>query len=101
MLESLTSGLQMLLATLGLLVTPDLGAMGAVGAMGALGVTIAVASFALVLVALLAVALTRSGRASPAHPSRAIDISSPLSQSDPDASGHPRPRAPGHAAWAA
>jgi len=29
------------------------------------------------------------------HPLRAIDIGTLLTQSDPDAAGHPRPRAPG------
>jgi hypothetical protein len=35
------------------------------------------------------------------RPSAAIDVSAMLPQSDPDASGHPRSRAPGHAASAA
>lgn len=30
-----------------------------------------------------------------AHPLRAIDVGTLLTQSDPDAAGHPRPRAPG------
>ena len=56
---------------------------------------------ALLLVSLLTLILPNADRISPAHPARAIDISSPLAQSDPDASGHPRPRAPGFAASAA
>jgi hypothetical protein len=45
--------------------------------------------------------LPQSARGSLARPRRAIDDSAPLSQSDPDAAGHPRSRAPGYAASAA
>lgn len=93
--ESLISGLQLLLAALGLVATSDLGSIGA------LGVTVALVSAALLLAAVRAPALPGSTRSSPPHPARAIDVSSPLSQSDPDASGHSRPRAPGLAASAA
>lgn len=41
-----------------------------------------------------------SGR-SVTHPRTQIGVSTRLAQSDPDAAGHPRPRAPGHAAPAA
>lgn len=37
----------------------------------------------------------------PTRATRPIDPSVPLAQSDPDADGHPRPRAPGRAALAA
>lgn len=93
--ESLISGLQLLLATVGLIATSDLGSIGA------LGMTLALVSAALLLAALLAPHPADSGRSSPAHPARAMDVSAPLAQSDPDASGHPRPRAPGLAAPAA
>ncbi|WP_159501909.1 DUF6412 domain-containing protein [Microbacterium sp. 18062] len=55
------------------------------------------------IVAIAALVADATGRldTSTAHPMRAMDISSPLAQSDPDASGHPRPRAPGSAATAA
>ncbi|GAA1995395.1 DUF6412 domain-containing protein [Microbacterium pumilum] len=92
MFDSLTSALQLLLATLGLIATSD------PGSIGALGVTLALVSAAVLLTSLLTLTLPDAGRSSPAHPARAMDISSPLSQSDPDASGHPRPRAPGLAA---
>ncbi len=62
---------------------------------------VAAAALAVAVVALHAVALpTISGR-SAAHPLRSIDASAPLAQSDPDAAGHSRPRAPGLAASAA
>ena len=48
-----------------------------------------------VLVVALAVLMPRFGIRSAPHPRRAIDVSTLLAQSDPDAAGHPRPRAPG------
>jgi hypothetical protein len=93
--ESLTAGLHLLLASLGLIASSELAAIGA------LGVTVALVSAAVLLVSLLTLILPNADRTSPAHPVRAIDVSSPLAQSDPDASGHPRPRAPGYAATAA
>ncbi|MCC4907550.1 DUF6412 domain-containing protein [Microbacterium sp. cx-59] len=53
---------------------------------------------ALIVVAATAFAGVAAGTDPSATPRRSIDVSSPLTQSDPDASGHPRPRAPGHAA---
>jgi hypothetical protein len=93
--ESLTTGAQLLLAALGLMATSQLASTGT------LGVTVALVSAAVLLLSLLTRFLPNADRPSPAHPARAIDISSPLAQSDPDASGHPRPRAPGFAASAA
>lgn len=52
---------------------------------------------ALMVVAASALAGVHALHDASVHPRRSIDISSPLTQSDPDASGHPRPRAPGHA----
>ncbi|MGP3534680.1 DUF6412 domain-containing protein [Microbacterium sp. RD1] len=92
MIEALLSPLHVLLFAVGLTAAAESGALGL-----AL-VILAVAVAAAVAVALATgVAPRRSG----AHPRRAIDLSSPLAQSDPDASGHPRPRAPGIAAPAA
>lgn len=56
---------------------------------------------AVALLALTAIALAVAGTFAPwgaraaAHPLRAIDASTVLAQSHPDAAGHPRPRAPG------
>ena len=95
MFQSLTAGVHLLLTALGLIATSELASIGA------LGMTVALVSAAVLLVSLLTLLLPSANRTSPAHPARAIDISTPLAQSDPDASGHPRPRAPGFAASAA
>ncbi len=55
----------------------------------------------LLLLAALAARAVAAGGSAPPHPRRAIDASAPLLQSDPDAPGHPRPRAPQSAAPAA
>jgi hypothetical protein len=79
--------LSVMLAALGLVSVPDATTLGV--------------AIALVAVAALIVAVVRSvGPALDAgspHPLRAIDASAILAQSDPDAAGHPRPRAPGTA----
>ncbi|WP_439593384.1 DUF6412 domain-containing protein [Microbacterium sp.] len=95
MFDSLNAALHLLLATVHLAATPD------VAAFGALGIAIALVAATVVVATILAVAVPHTESASPAHPARAIDVSSPLAQSDPDASGHPRPRAPGSAVSAA
>jgi len=95
MLDSLNAALHLVLATIQLASSPDLAIVGA------LGIALALMATAAVVAVVLAVAVPSTATASPAHPSRAIDISSPLAQSDPDAPGHPRSRAPGLAASAA
>ncbi len=75
-------------AALGLVTMPDA---------TALGVAIALLALATLTIA-VALSLVPPGHASTAHPLRAIDVSTLLAQSDPDAAGHPRPRAPGVAA---
>ncbi|MET0297033.1 MAG: DUF6412 domain-containing protein [Microbacterium sp.] len=95
-----------MLDTLNVLLT-ILGFSGAVafsslgGISGALALTVALLAATAVLLAVVAMTHPASGGASPPHPRRAIDVSSPLLQSDPDAPGHPRPRAPQSAASAA
>lgn len=61
----------------------------------------ALAAVALLAITLAHVELPRSATGSAPHPLRAIDVSVRLTQSDPDAAGHTRPRAPGMAAPAA
>jgi uncharacterized membrane protein YhaH (DUF805 family) len=77
--------LSVMLAALGLVSVPDAAALGL--------------AIALVAVATLVIAVVLSVRpmadAGSPHPLRAIDASALLAQSDPDAAGHPRPRAPG------
>ncbi|MFT4210616.1 MAG: DUF6412 domain-containing protein [Microbacterium sp.] len=64
-------------------------------------------ALALVVVAVAALALVRFSCAarteasSHARQRGAVDVSVPLTQSDPDAAGHQRPRAPGRAIPAA
>lgn len=81
----LTTLLQLLLTVLGVSTSPDTAVLG-----------VAVAVLALAALA-FAVALVTPGRpkGSPPHPRRAIGVSTLLSDSHPDAAGHPRPRAPG------
>jgi hypothetical protein len=88
--ETLISTLHLMLSVVGTAPTAQLGAAG-----------IAVAVLALVVVALVASGVAEAAGSTRPHPRRAIDVSSPLTQSDPDAAGHPRPRAPGSAAPAA
>lgn len=92
MLDAITTTLHMLLSTLGVLGGIDLTALG--GMTGALALTIAMISATVVLLTVVAMTHPTSGGTSPPHPRRAIDASSPLTQSDPDAPGHARPRAP-------
>ncbi|MGF6822335.1 hypothetical protein M2317_001239 [Microbacterium sp. ZKA21] len=73
------------LSVLGLVAMPD---------MAALGLAVAVLAVAALVVA-VAISAPAVGKDSPPHPLRGIDASALLSQSDPDAAGHPRPRAPG------
>jgi hypothetical protein len=94
-LHSFVSGLHLVFSALGLIEASELATVGA------LGVTVALVAAAIVLVATAGATLPDAARSLRAHPARAIDVSSPLSQSDPDASGHARPRAPGFAVPAA
>ena len=71
MFESLTAGVHLLLAALGLIATSELASIGA------LGMTVAVVSAAVLLLSLLTLLLPSADRTSPAHPARAIDVSSP------------------------
>ncbi|MDQ0728384.1 DUF6412 domain-containing protein [Microbacterium sp. W4I20] len=77
--------LSILATALGLVAMPDAAALGL--AVALLAVT------ALTLAIVLSVRPT-TGADEP-HPIRAIDVGTLLAQSDPDAAGHPRPRAPG------
>ena len=77
----------------------DLSTLGSVT--GALAITIALMSATVLLLTVVAVAHPAPGGSSPPHPRRAIDASVLLAQSDPDAPGRPRPRAPQVAASAA
>lgn len=77
--------LSILFAVLGLVSLPDV---------VSLGIAIAIVAVAFLALTIVLSTLPASSSDSP-HPLRAIDRSVLLSQSDPDAAGHPRPRAPG------
>lgn len=79
--------LSILLTVLGVASAPDAAALGVAIAL--------VAMVALTIAVVLRLRPAHSG--STPHPLRAIGTSTLLSQSDPDAAGHPRPRAPGAA----
>ena len=92
MTEMLRELLQFLLALVGMIQLPD----ASVVALAAAVIAVTVATFVLVVI-------TRGvpeARGAP-HPARQIDVSTLLAQVDPNAAGHPRPRAPGRAALAA
>jgi hypothetical protein len=92
MIDALTSFLQVLLSS-----STGIGASEA----GSASMWAIVLATAVVIVLLHAVGSPRSMRASLVRPDRAIDVSVAVAQSDPDAAGHPRSRAPGIAVPAA
>lgn len=81
---------QLMLSVLGVLNMPDLATLD----FAALSLALALLAVATLVVA-IALGVAQAGQGSSPHPLRAIDRSVLLSQSDPDAAGHPRPRAPG------
>ncbi|MFN3949292.1 DUF6412 domain-containing protein [Microbacterium sp.] len=88
MFASMLALLNVLMATAELALTPGGGAP-LLAVVLAAAVVLTAAVVLVVLPALLA--------AAPPSEPRPIDPSAPLAQSDPDAAGHPRPRAPGSA----
>lgn len=90
MLDALSTMLQLMLTALGAVPVPVDGMLG----IAAVLVTVAVLALVITILA------PQAGIRSAPHPRRAIDVSTRLAQSHPDADGHPRPRAPG-AAFAA
>ncbi|MFD5213285.1 DUF6412 domain-containing protein [Microbacterium sp. NPDC058345] len=87
--EMIGTLLQLMLTALGAAPQTD-------GMLGVAAVLIAVA----VLAVIIALAAPHSGVRLSMRPGGAIDASVLLAQSDPDADGHPRPRAPGAASAA-
>ena len=81
---------QLMLSVLGVLNMPDLATMD----FAALSLALALIAVTAVVVAIV-LGVVQTGQGSSPHPLRAIDVSVLLSQSDPRADGHPRPRAPG------
>jgi len=64
-------------------------------------VAVALVAALLATAILLSIAPQDAARTSLARPRRGIDVSALIAQSDPDAAGHPRSRAPGSVASAA
>lgn len=89
MFDAIGMLLQALLVALGAVPLPD--ALTAGGVVGIAAILVA----ATLLAVALALLTPRSGCRCAPRPRRAIDVSTLLAQSDPDAAGHPRPRAPG------
>jgi len=89
MIESIRTLLQLMLTALGAVPLPS-----GLEAGGMLGIAAVLVAVAVIAVGLALVAPLFGIRSAP-HPRRAIDVSTLLTQSDPDAAGHPRPRAPG------
>lgn len=89
MIESINALLQLLLTALGVVPLPS-----GLDAGGVLGIAAVLVAVTVIAIAVALVAPLFGIRSTP-HPRRAIDVSTLLAQSDPDAAGHPRPRAPG------
>lgn len=96
MIDAITGFLGVLRAMLGLLVLAD-------PAMSGSFVTVAVLVLAVsvVVIAVIAASVPTQQRGSAVHPTRRIELSAPLTQSDPDAAGHIRRRGPGQVVPAA
>ncbi|WP_065570064.1 DUF6412 domain-containing protein [Microbacterium oleivorans] len=69
--------------------------------MSAPALTVALLALAVLTLALLATALYAASRGSAPHPTRRIELTTPLAQSDPDAPGHIRRRGPSRVTAAA
>lgn len=89
MIDAIGMLLRTLLAALGAVPLPE--GLTAGGMLGIAAILVA----ATVLAVALALLTPSFGVRSTSHPRRAIAASVLLAQSDPDADGHPRPRAPG------
>jgi hypothetical protein len=84
-----------------LLVATELALLPDGGSSPAPLLALALAAAVVVAVAIAVIVFRLSAEPPPIRATRPIDPSAPLTQSDPDAAGHPRPRAPGRAAPAA
>ncbi|MES2865993.1 DUF6412 domain-containing protein [Microbacterium profundi] len=82
--------MQLALSALGFAGMPDLASLD----LAALSLAVALLAVATLVVA-ITLGVLQTGEGSAPHPLRAIGRSVLLSQNDPDAAGHPRPRAPG------
>ncbi len=95
MVASVLTALNLLLVATELALVPDAGSAPAPL------LALALAAAVVVAVAIAVIVFRLSAGPPPIRATRPIDPSAALAQSDPDAAGHPRPRAPGRAAPAA
>lgn len=93
MIESIAAVLHLLLSSLGVATATD--------PSSAVIASVAIIALAVIAVALHARWLPGTPAPAASAPRRVIGVSVLLAQSDPDAAGHSRPRAPGFAASAA
>ncbi len=84
--------LRVVLEVLGLVVDPS---------MSGAALTVALLALAVLTLALLGTVVHAAGRGAAPHPTRRIELTAPLAQSDPDAPGHVRRRGPGQVTAAA
>lgn len=85
---------RVVLEVLGLIVAVDPSMSGS-------SLTIALLTLTALTLALLATAIHSASRGATPHPTRRIELTAPLEQSDPDAPGHIRRRGPGQVTAAA
>ena len=100
MLTALGAALHSAFVALGLITTTGVATDPSIAAIATFA-AVAVTALTTLAIAAHALGIPIASGGSLSHPRTQIDASAPLTQSDPDAAGHPRPRAPGIAASAA
>ncbi len=94
MIDAIVHFLRFVLEVLGLIVAVDPSISGS-------ALTVALLAVAVLTLAILSTAAHAAGRGAAPHPTRRIELTAPLAQSDPDAPGHIRRRGPGRVTAAA
>lgn len=94
MIDTIVHLLRFVLEVLGLIVAVD-------PLMNGSALTVALLALAVLALSLLATAVHAAGRGAAPHPTRRIELTAPLAQSDPDAPGQVRLRGPGQVTAAA
>ncbi|AZS44401.1 hypothetical protein BWL13_01989 [Microbacterium oleivorans] len=94
MIDTIVDFLCFVLELLGIIVAVDPSTSG-------VALTVALLALTALTLALLATALYAVARGSSPHPTRRIELTAPLAQSDPDAPGHIRRRGPSQVTAAA
>ena len=94
MIDTIGAFFRVVLDVLGIIVAVDPAASGS-------ALTVALLALAVLTLALIATAVHAGTRGAAPHPTRLIELTAPLAQSDPDAPGHIRRRGPGQVTAAA